>query len=293
MNFSEITNINIPEGVVSKIATLEGVVLWKKGDSDIVIPDLPEPLPNEIYYTTSYNDIEYINKYDELPKVISHTYTNGIGKLVFENDLTTIPNKTFYNCQGLTSIRLPNSITSIGETAFSVCTRLSFISIPEGVTVINQSAFLSSGLQYIELPNTLITIANDAFSNCSSLKRVVIPNGVTYIGADCFSDCSRLTSVIISDSVTSLGGSCFLRCDKLKSVVIGNGVEKINGYTFASCDSLQSITCLNSKAPSLSGMKYFSGLPEVGTLYIPNNASGYETWLKQLPNGWSIEYITE
>jgi hypothetical protein len=30
MNFSEITNINIPEGVVSKITTLEGVVLWEK-----------------------------------------------------------------------------------------------------------------------------------------------------------------------------------------------------------------------------------------------------------------------
>ena len=56
--------------------------------------------------------------------IMSNTYENGKGVLVFENDITTIGKQAFYQCARLKSVVLPNSITEIGENAFAQCTAL-------------------------------------------------------------------------------------------------------------------------------------------------------------------------
>lgn len=229
MNFSDIININIPEGVVSKITTLEGVVLWEKGDSDIVIPDYPEtpnlPIPNnnEIYYTSTDGKIITLNTtYYKGIKPISNTYINGIGKMVFENDLTEIGVSMFESCNTLSEIILPKSV---------------------------------------------ITIDHSAFCFCRSLIGIYIPNSVKTIGKLTFGYCTNLTSVIIPSLIINM-----------------------NNQMFYSCSSLNKIKSLNIIAPTL-GNNIFYGLPEVGTLYINEGATGYDVWLENLPEGWSIQYI--
>ena len=65
--------------------------------------------------------------------------------------VTSIGEKAFYYCSGLTSITIGNSVTSIGEYAFSGCSGLTSIIIPNSVTNIGDHAFYDcSSLQYNE-----------------------------------------------------------------------------------------------------------------------------------------------
>ena len=43
--------------------------------------------------------------------------------------VTSIEDRAFYGCSGLTSITIPDSVTSIGDGAFSYCTLLTEIHI--------------------------------------------------------------------------------------------------------------------------------------------------------------------
>ena len=108
-----------------------------------------------------------------------------------EYKISSIGDKAFFDCSGLTSIIIPNSVTSIGSDAFLGCTNLTSITIPNSVT----------------------SIGDGAFSGCSYLTSITIPNSVTSIGDWAFSNCSYLTSITIPNSVTSIGSHAFLYCN--------------------------------------------------------------------------------
>ena len=110
--------------------------------------------------------------------------------------VTSIGNKAFYQCSGLTSITFPNSLTSIGDWAFHGCSGLITISIPNSVTSIGNGAFASCRrLTSISIPNSVTSIGEYAFYNCSGLTSITIPNSVTSIGGEAFAWCSRLTTI--------------------------------------------------------------------------------------------------
>ena len=55
--------------------------------------------------------------------------------------VTSIGDKAFLYCLGLTSVIIPNSVTGIGSSAFSQCTGLTSVSIPNSVMIIEGFAF--------------------------------------------------------------------------------------------------------------------------------------------------------
>lgn len=271
-------------------------------------------------YDKRFNDnyeIMAINNVELGKKTSTYKFNNtDINEVAYTN-VTTISYLAFSSCNGLTSVIIPSSVKSIGNQAFYNCTSLTSVTIPNSVISIGESAFYSTPF-YDNLPNgdvylgscyynykgtmqsnTSITIKDGtksigygAFQGYKNLTSVTIADSVTSIGNYCFKSCTSLTSVTIPNSVKDIGEHSFDSCSGLTSVTIGSGLTSIGSYSFQYCSRLTSITCFSTTAPSFSGSGsfVFYGLPTNGTLHVPQG-SDYSIWLRQLPSGWTIEYI--
>ena len=99
------------------------------------------------------------------------------------------------------------------------------------------------------------------FCLLNDLKSVVIPDSVTEITEDAFKG-SGLTSVTIPANVTSLGQEAFFDTH------------------------LTNITSLATTAPELS-TDSLSGETN-GTLTVPASSTGYDEWIEELGEGWTL-----
>ena len=97
-------------------------------------------------------------------------------KVTYNGDtysVTSICEKAFYYCSGLTGVTIPNSVTSVGDEAFSDCSNLTVISIPNSVTSIGERAFAyCSSLTSIVIPNSIKRIEDKVFGGCSAVAQV-------------------------------------------------------------------------------------------------------------------------
>ena len=184
--------------------------------------------------TQTYGDYNYTVNYDNTVSITLYVGSGTeavIPSTIDGKKVTSIGNRAFYGCTGLTSVNIPNSVTSIGDWAFSNCTALTSISIPNGVTSIGDIAFFDctaltsinvdinnstysseNGVLFNKnkakiltypagkkgaytIPNSVISIGDGAFYYCKGLTSITIPNSVTYIHYDAFSGCSALEDV--------------------------------------------------------------------------------------------------
>ena len=240
---------------IVKVESLDGALsveytIVQAGAASSSTPDVDDednilgtPQSNEIFYTSTDGNI--VEPYDGNVFggiIISNTYNNGVGVIVFDRPITAIGDHAFYYRSNLTSITIPDSVTTIGEGAFGGCYSLTNVTIPDSVTTIGNSAFYECiSLTSVTIPDSITTIGSSAFSHCSSLTSATIPDSVTTIGEWAFDYCSSLTRVTIPDSVTEIGYEAFCSCDKLTSITIGAGLNYLSGGLFAGCTSLISV----------------------------------------------------
>ena len=102
------------------------------------------------------------------------------------NSVTSIGERAFAGCSGLTSVTIGNSVASIGERAFAGCSGLTSVTIPNGVTSIEYWAFAGcSGLTSVTIPDSVTSISGDAFYCCTSVTDVYcFPNPVNLTWED-------------------------------------------------------------------------------------------------------------
>ena len=237
---------------------------WIAGNEPIAL--------NELIYTTTDGNIITPFAEDFGVGLLSNTYENGRGKMVFDGNIAKIGSSVFKNCTTLKSLRMPNSITEIGDNAFYGCSSLTSIIIPNSVTSIGKSAFSNcSSLISITIPDGVTSIGTNTFSECTSLISITIPDGVTSIGTGTFSECTSLISITIPDSVTSIGNNAFWKCSSLTSITIPNSVKKIAARTFCWCSSLTSIIIPN-KVTSI-GDSAFNNCSSLTSIIIPNSVT--------------------
>jgi hypothetical protein len=191
-----------------------------------------------------------------LIEIATKTLINGCSNSVIPADgsVTTIADRAFYSCDGLTDIVIPDAVTTIGDFVFFGCDSLANIEIGKSVDTIGFQAFdecfalesitVDEGNEiYKSVGNCLIETETKTLIKGSNNSVIPADGSVTSIAPYAFYNYDGLTEVIIPDSVTSIGYCAFAGCDGLTDIVIPSYVAMMDYYVFKECVNLTDIYC--------------------------------------------------
>ena len=135
-----------------------------------------------------------------------------IKKVVVEEGIAVLYDRTFRRFYALEEVVLPSTLTTIGAAGsgvFQSCTNLKTIVIPESVTVLGKGSFQEcSSLESINIPSGVTRIEADAL-RATGLVSVEFHEGVTYFGAQAFRNCKQLKEVIINAPEFTIEANAF------------------------------------------------------------------------------------
>lgn len=244
---------------------------------------------NEYVYIYEFGSLIEYRRYSDHIEVSRYS-SEAEGEAVIPGEIdglpvTSIGEKAFEDCSGLTSITIPESVSKIGQRAFEGCSGISTITIPYTVTSIGAGAFLNcTSLASIEVSdnNDYFTSVEGvlynkkltsvlAYPNGNTSKEYVIPDTVTSIGEFAFGRSKNLTSITIPETVTSIGKSAFANCKGLESIAIPASVTVIDRAVFGGCTALSSVTVPDSLTSI--GELAFTNCDSLKTFVIPGQVT--------------------
>ena len=245
---------------------------------------------NQIWYTsTDSNVVEPLNKDGFGAHIVSNTYKNGIGTIVFDAPVTSVSDSAYYDAttelgaETLKSIALPEGVTTIGEYAFQHCSSLVHIIIPRSLTRVGSVAFsgygFTSSIQRVDAYDLTdwckIRFQTDGSNPLRSGGRLYM-NGV---------EVSELT---IPSDITILYLAAFAGCSSITSVTIHENVTQIRPYAFGYCNNLKTVYCESTTPPAISRSNggYWNGFIRNASgrlIYVPRvSVDAYK-----VADGWS------
>ena len=215
---------------------------------------------------------------DEVESIGERAFNNcqNLTTISISNSVTSIGDNAFEGCVGFDSFVLPNNVTSIGRYAFYDCSNLASIVIPNSTTSLGSYAFYRcTGLELVTIGNSVSSIDEYTFYGCNSLSSITIGSSVSGIGKGAFLNCSEMASISLPNSVTSIGESAFYKCSNLSSVTMSNSLTSLGKGAFENCNSLTSITipdpvtCIEENT--------FSGCSSLASVSIGNQVTSIGT----------------
>lgn len=237
-----------------------------------------------------------------LSSVVMPSYLTTTGRGTFigspirsvsiSENVTTIGESCFSECEDLTSINLPASVKSIGAYAFNGCSKLAAIGLPAGLTSMGKGAFKGCGFTEFVVPDGITTISNDMFAYCEKLTSITLPKGLKAIGEGAFMGCG-FTEFVIPDAITTISDNLFANCPNLHKITfpktitsMGNGIfshsgignftlpkqiTEITNNMFEGCQNLEHIY-LHDGLKSI-GDYAFQDCNSLGGITLPNSVT--------------------
>ena len=266
-----VTGLAVGTTVITVVAKEDGT---KKAECAV---EVLKPT-NVIWYHSYLNELVEPNAYGGIGRLVSNSFVDGWGEMVFDASIRELGEKVFYNCSSLEEVILPAKVTRIGFSAFSGCTQLSTISLPDGLLSLGDEAFSSCfSLKRMVLPSSLKEIGNGAFSRCSQLEafesslasadeRCLILDGVLVAFAP-----SGLTEYTIPAGTSALARAAMKHCTRLTAVTLPASVASVGDYAFYNSSNLQSVTFTGTTPPIL-GEGVFEGVSSSCRIYVPSSA---------------------
>lgn len=225
----------------------------------------------------------------------SYLTTTGHGTFIgspirsvsMSENVTTIGESCFSECEDLTSINLPASVKNIDVRAFNGCSKLAAIGLPAGLTTMGKGAFQGCGFTEFVVPDGITTISANLFGACSKLTSItlpkglktiedgafmgcgftefVVPDGITTISNNLFAYCGNLTSITLPKDLKAIGTGAFMGCG-FTDFVIPDAITTISDNLFAYCPNLQNITFPKTITSMGNGIFSHSG---IGNFTLP------------------------
>ena len=205
-------------------------------------------------------------------------------RVILPNNVISIGNSAFYNCQKLQQVAFPSTLQSIGSYAFYNTYNIGNVVLPEGLITVDNHAFYNSRLISVTFPSTLKTISNNCFIYCYYLRNVNF-NGQTTIESSAFYNCSALTTLRFPNTLNKICSSAFAYNKSLANIEFNEGLYQIEDNAFYDCDALTEVTLPSSLVlADASPFDYCDNLMKVTCLSIQ---PPYMT--DQIPYGLSME----
>lgn len=199
----------------------------------------------------------------------------GLTSVKISEGVSCVGESMFYNCSALTSISLPSTITEIKGGAFKECTALTSITIPENVTKIGNAAFHKAGITSLHIPAKVEYLGYQVAEESKIVSLTFAENSsLKHIDHRAFMKCTSLEGVvIIPDGVEDIEYGLFSSCSKLKAVKIPDSVYKSTetGAFFSSCSSLEYVQ-LSKNLTTISG-SMFENCSSLKAISIPEGVT--------------------
>ena len=266
---SALTSVTIPDSVTSvNIRAFEGC----RALASISLPDSITDIASYAFSDTAYynntgnweGSVLYIGNY------LIEAKTSLRGDYSVKEGTIAIAEFAFYDCQGLTGVKIPdsvrvlcknafvdcdgltnavigNGVEDIKYWAFYSCNNLKSVTFGEGLKTIGERAFLGCGIEILEIPESVESIGYEAFKECKKMTKVTI-GGNASLAEHAFYLCKNLRSVTFKEGASYISKYCFYACENLYEIHLPRSMAKIDTGAFSSCDKLADVYYGGSKA---------------------------------------------
>ena len=208
-------------------------------------------------------------------------YNLATKAITLPEDVYVIEAGAFYNCAGLSRVKIPGTVSEIGNGAFGGCSNLLSITVQSGnrfyhskgkCLIDTQNKTIIAGCKNVNIPidGSVERIGPEAFAKCDMIMSMHIPACITDINETAFLG-AFVACITIDEQnpVYHMGGDCIIET-ATKTLVAGDecgvipddgSVTSIGPYAFAMRKQIKNIAI--PRTITHIDQTAFSGCPSV------------------------------